>query len=146
MLCMKGLRLASGLDLVSVQRFARWLLYPERMMLKVFHPSEVEELRRRQAQNSHAAQQFLASRFAVKEALFKALSDAVRHGQKRVLPPFLALARATYLEASASGVPMLRPSIIAPWIAGAVCDVTVSLSHEACCAGAVVGILFEPKA
>ncbi|MDQ5890721.1 MAG: holo-[acyl-carrier protein] synthase [Candidatus Dependentiae bacterium] len=59
-----------GIDLVYIPRFTRWLSYSDNQLLTIFSCRELEECRRRTPKEA----EFLASRFAVKEAFYKALS------------------------------------------------------------------------
>lgn len=78
-----------GVDVAHVPRFARTLArFGERFLRRAFHPREVAELRARRPEDRAA---FLASRWAVKEAAFKAF-----HGH-RVLFPEMRIARAAAL-------------------------------------------------
>ena len=66
--------LGVGVDICKVARIKRLLdkgpYYHERFLTGVFHPTEVEEFRAKQAEQ--AGVEYLASRFALKEALVKA--------------------------------------------------------------------------
>lgn len=63
-----------GTDLVSIQRIGQLLSrHPERGMLHLLHPAEVQE-----AASAPAKERFVAKRFAAKEALAKALGTGLR--------------------------------------------------------------------
>jgi holo-[acyl-carrier protein] synthase len=67
--------LGLGLDLVHVPRFRSLLArYEHRFLRRAFHPTEVQEFRRLATEERRL--QYVASRWAVKEAAFKALSAA----------------------------------------------------------------------
>lgn len=79
-----------GVDVAYVPRFRQTLArFGERFLRRAFHPTEAAELRARRPEDRAA---FLASRWAVKEAAFKAF-----HGH-RVLFPELRVARGPSLD------------------------------------------------
>lgn len=61
-----------GVDTVEIERFARWHVYSEKTLLKLFSPAEIDYCR---AEPLYSAQRF-AVRFAAKEAAFKAITQA----------------------------------------------------------------------
>jgi len=65
--------IAIGTDIVAVDRFSKWLFYSERQLTVVFHASEIREYA--VLHDPIQKVQFLATRFAVKEAYYKALSS-----------------------------------------------------------------------
>jgi phosphopantetheine--protein transferase-like protein len=68
-----------GVDVAHVPRFRRTLArFGERFLRRAFHPEEVAELRARRPEDRAV---FLASRWAVKEAAFKAF-----HGHRVPFP------------------------------------------------------------
>lgn len=89
-----------GVDIVTTKRFEPWLLFSELRLGRLFHAIEVKEVLEKKTDKAL----YLASRFAVKEAFFKALS-AVQLDQG--LPPFLTLSRSIYLAKNRKGVPQL---------------------------------------
>jgi len=62
-----------GIDCVEVVRFKEWSTYQSEKLLKVFSKAELVELTR----DGGIPEQFFASRFAAKEAFYKALSAAL---------------------------------------------------------------------
>jgi holo-[acyl-carrier protein] synthase len=63
-----------GIDLVEVERVARSTeRYGDRFLRRIYHPRELEQTRGDRVQ-------YLAARFAVKEALFKALGTGWARG------------------------------------------------------------------
>jgi phosphopantetheine--protein transferase-like protein len=60
-----------GVDIVRVDRFEAWINYSEERLLKVFNMHEVEDFMH--AGDFQYKKQFLAGRFAAKEAFYKAL-------------------------------------------------------------------------
>eukprot|EP01051_Picozoa_sp_SAG22_P021962 SAG22_NODE_5068_length_1092_cov_1.901309_2_plen_187_part_01 len=66
-----------GIDIVHSCRVgALHDRYGERFLRRAYHPAEAEEFRQRAATNSARGAEFLASRWAAKEAIYKALSSA----------------------------------------------------------------------
>ena len=61
-----------GIDIVQVSRFNGWILKPHKILNKIFSESELK-----QAFSCENSSEFLASRFAAKEAFFKALSSVL---------------------------------------------------------------------
>ena len=69
--------LGIGTDLVNIDRFAGWHKYTDIQLRKIFVAAEVVQYQQFLAQGlSHQATTFLASRFAAKEAFYKALCAA----------------------------------------------------------------------
>lgn len=60
-----------GIDIVEIARFEKWMDYSYDQLLKVFSLEEISEFKILSSRESK--KQFLASRFAVKEAFYKAL-------------------------------------------------------------------------
>jgi holo-[acyl-carrier protein] synthase len=80
-----GMILGLGLDVVEVARIARvWKKFGARFAQKILHPGEMARLER----PGFAEVQFLASRFAVKEAAVKALGTGFSQG---ILPTDIAV-------------------------------------------------------
>jgi phosphopantetheine--protein transferase-like protein len=67
--------LGIGTDIVQVDRFESWLDYPQERLLKIFSPFELQECLA--ANHSDIVCQKLASRFATKEAFYKALNASI---------------------------------------------------------------------
>ena len=127
-----------GTDIVSVARFARWENYSDHVLLKIFHSTEVQQYRELLAIDGMRAIKFLASRFAVKEAFFKAVSDLSGRTYCVSSKPFLELARNVYLEKTSSGVPFFTSEVLEQLLPGFLVEASVSLAHEQCCVVAVV--------
>lgn len=72
-----------GIDAVDIYRFNYMQYWQDIRLQRIFTPSEIMHCR----QNSHMAASKLATRFAAKEAVYKALS------QITTPPPFLTLCR-----------------------------------------------------
>ncbi len=66
--------LGVGVDVAETSRFKEWKNYSREKLLKVFGKAELSYLDKEQGASS---EQFFASRFAAKEAFFKALSSAL---------------------------------------------------------------------
>lgn len=78
--------LGLGIDVVEVSRITRsWETFGLRFARKILHPDEVARLE----EMSVGKEQFLASRFAAKEAAVKALGTGFSEG---VTPPDIAVA------------------------------------------------------
>lgn len=81
--------LALGTDLVAPVRFIDWLDYPHDKLRTLFTETECAEFKRRKQELNHSKipsqrkdvllSQYLASRFAAKEAFYKALSWWLQH-------------------------------------------------------------------
>lgn len=65
----------SGIDMVYTARFMRWDQYNDNQLSTLFSKSEINNFH----QQGESGYQFLASRFAVKEACYKAISSACAH-------------------------------------------------------------------
>lgn len=64
-----------GTDLVRVSRIAGVLgRFGERFLRRTYHPSEIEQYRTRAEGNRQRGVEYLASRWAIKEAAYKVLS------------------------------------------------------------------------
>ena len=62
-----------GVDIAEIDRFKPWCSYSNEQLSRVFSPKELEQCKR----NGKLAADRLASRFAAKEAFFKALSASL---------------------------------------------------------------------
>lgn len=62
-----------GIDIVEVSRFEPWISYSKDKLSRVFSKHEIDYFM--QVNNADYKKQFLASRFAAKEAFYKALCD-----------------------------------------------------------------------
>lgn len=63
--------LGIGVDIVQVSRFNSWIDYSREQLLRIFSPEELENIF---SENSEFIVQRMASRFAAKEACYKAFS------------------------------------------------------------------------
>ncbi len=94
--------LGVGVDLVSLQRFEAWIDFSDKKLSRIFHQHEIEQFK-----SSEQKVTFLASRFAVKEAFFKALSAAcvrLHYNQKQF--SFLSLAPSIFVQSHEQGIPL----------------------------------------
>ena len=124
-----------GTDIVKNIRFDRWLRFSDAQLLRVFHPQEVAQFRVLLANDTHRATQFLASRFAVKEAFFKAYFSAASslRLQQLLRYPFLSLAHRLCALSQHGPVELfLDTPFELPF------SYQVSLAHEGCCSVATV--------
>ena len=139
--------LGIGVDLVEVARFRSWAHAPQQRLRRVFSAQELNDCRL--ADQTYDPTK-LASRFAAKEAVFKALS-ATLINLKKTQQTFslLTLCRLVDVTAPVWGVPVL----IVDWkaleaiIHQPIPSLTVhlSLSHEQACAVAYVVIELQDK-
>lgn len=124
-----------GTDIVKNERFAHWLGFSDARLLRVFHPQEVAQFRFFLRQDNARAIQFLASRFAVKEAFFKAYFSAMttfKQPPQRAIP-FLLLARRLRALSSQGPVELVLDIPLEFSF-----SYQLSLAHEECCAVATV--------
>jgi holo-[acyl-carrier protein] synthase len=124
-----------GIDSVEISRFASWTQYDAAQLQKVFSHEEIAYC----LELPSASAQRLAVRFAIREALFKALAPAM---QKKQIP-FFALCRAVRVLRNEQGVPELVVDFeaISKYIASEVASsITplVSLTHTKTIATAIV--------
>ena len=111
--------LAVGIDSVDISRFANWVEYPQKKLLRVFCQEEIDYCL---SVPTKSAERF-AGRFASKEALFKAFCQKNPH--KPV--PFLTFCRAVAVLPSAHG-PQVRATNALP---DQNIDAVVSITHTA---------------
>ena len=67
--------LGIGCDIVEISRFIPWCTYADTKLLQVFSMQEIQDAHTRNTPQDRAA--FYASRFAAKEAFYKALCNAL---------------------------------------------------------------------
>ncbi|MEI7580350.1 MAG: 4'-phosphopantetheinyl transferase superfamily protein [bacterium] len=130
----------TGIDIVFIPRFNSWLQYSPTQLATIFASTEITQLTKLLSQSTtdatqSIAMQFLASRFAAKEAFYKALSSAC--ADKKSITPFTFRAIARHIEIHADsrwGSPRLfldtknftaASGITLPRISS-----TISISHE----------------
>ena len=134
--------LGIGIDLVSVERFQRWTTYSPAQLARVF---SVDELRDSTDAAGVLDPAKLATRFAAKEAFFKALSAALVNLNKANKKfSLLWLCRHAHIALGIWGVPVL----VVDWAAIELLigsplpkiAVHLSLSHEKEYAVAIVSL------
>lgn len=122
-----------GIDIVNVDRFNEWHTYSPEQLRKTLSEQEIAYC----MSKPHPAQHF-ATRFAAKEAFFKALS--------MITPalPFLTVCKATEVVLNAAGRPELRVAWQAFSDQHSTYTIHCSLSHESSVACAVVIVEEKP--
>jgi len=122
-----------GIDLVHIPRFNNWTHYTDQQLATLFTVNEIAEFKTKGL--TQAA--FLASRFAVKEACYKAVSSLCAHHAELAIQPFSFRTIAPFIELHKDtqwGVPTIqinhdgffvKTGITLPLVA-----YSVSLSHE----------------
>lgn len=136
--------LGVGIDIVKVDRFKKWEYFSPEQLNRVFFASEVEEIDKK----NPGFATFLASRFAVKEAFFKALSSTlVTLGMTEYEFTLLFLCKCVRVVKKKWDVPMLQVNwdLIEEKIKRKLplLKVALSLSHERDYAVAYVVICIE---
>jgi phosphopantetheine--protein transferase-like protein len=140
---------AVGVDIVKTERFSHWRNYSEQALSKLFTAYEIDRY------TSHVkngqlekADQFLASRYAGKEAFYKAycsMLEGVLVMEQIQVAPFLTIA-SSFAICGYNGKKLqihvdwsaFMPEQLMP--AGGL-EVRASLSHEQCCSVAFVHIV-----
>lgn len=131
-----------GTDIVKTARFEGWQNRSDAQLLKVFHPSEVAMFRAFVFKDTPRAIQFLASRFAVKEAFFKVFSALPGSVKNQTNLPFLRLARMVRVVHGEQRQPHLPQELLDQLILFPV-QASLSLSHEECCCVAFVSVVVQ---
>ena len=124
---MTALVLGVGIDLVDLAEFRRICeefdasqAIPCAFVARTFTPAELA-----QARGRHDAWQYLAGRFAVKEAVFKAVAPLTREG--------FDLREVECLDASTGQPVVVMDGVLAEVYAGAgVSSILVSVTNETC--------------
>lgn len=124
--------LGIGVDIVQVNRFKFWIGCPEKQLLHVFSQPEIEHIF---SGTQELAMQRMASRFAAKEAFYKALSNTLTRFKKtEETISFLSSCKAVWVMSGSWDVPQLvvdwsffekRLAIKLPNL-----DTNLSISHE----------------
>lgn len=94
-----------GCDIVTISRFAGWESYTREKLAKVFTEQEIAEYA--QLTTTQAKVEFLASRFAVKEAFYKALCQYMTSQGQEKMPAFAQVRTLVQVQKTVSGVPIL---------------------------------------
>jgi phosphopantetheine--protein transferase-like protein len=124
--------LGIGVDLVEVGRFKSWLNYSEEQLLKIFSPSELEVIF---SGTQEIAMQRMATRYAAKEAFYKAFSAMlIKLNKTQKTITFMSICRAISVLPGYWDVPVLavdwkflEEKLVSkmPEV-----DINLSLSHE----------------
>jgi len=85
-----------GIDSVQINRFAHWSTFSRKQLERIFSPAEIDFCL---SVPIKSAERF-AARFAVREALFKAISQL----KTKTYVPFLTLCKLAHVERNAQGV------------------------------------------
>lgn len=88
-----------GIDSVEVERFARWVEWPRKKLLRIFSDYEITYC----LQNKLLSAQRFAARFAAREAFYKALTQYNPNHQI----PFLTLCKLIEVRSSTTQQPLL---------------------------------------
>ena len=95
-----------GVDCTTIERFNEWPSYSHEKLLKVFTRSELQE--GFDSDKTAHLPTFFASRFAVKEAFYKALSNLLLHHHNPFKPISFATCRqAVEVAKNNLGIPQL---------------------------------------
>lgn len=124
--------LGIGVDVVEVERFKTWVDYPLQQLLRIFSQSELDSIFNVETE---LRIQRMASRFAAKEAFYKALSATlVKLGKTRKKIHFIATCKAIKVKTIQWEIPTIdvnwkffeeRLEIKFPKF-----EINLSLSHE----------------
>ena len=138
-----------GIDLVRIKRFVAWRKYSQKALAKLFTEGEISSYNLfLKTEQFLKADQFLASRYAGKEAFYKAYCGLLEGdlGEDKVKAmPFLTIASSFAIL----GYSENKLQLYVDWqkllpdaleLADSLI-VRASLSHESCCSVAVVQIL-----
>ena len=97
--------LGTGVDIVDVARFDRWSSYPEQQLLRIYGQAELDACK---LKSGLFAPEKLATRFAAKEAFFKALCSALAlQGKTDKTFHFLSIAPLACVTQNSWNVPLL---------------------------------------
>ncbi|MFH0898470.1 MAG: holo-ACP synthase [bacterium] len=124
--------LGIGTDIVQVSRFQRWTTYSQEQLTRIYTPEELATCR--DEQGTYNIEK-LATRFAAKEAFFKALSSAlVTLGKTQTKFSLLAIAPAVSVQMGTWNVPKfsINLEMLEKIISVNLSDIAVdlSISHE----------------
>lgn len=122
--------LGIGIDIVEIARCADWHTFADAQLAKIFHPHEIAQIRSKTASE---APSFIASRFAVKEAFFKAYGSLCEHFEVASPQSLWRIAPLIYVASKPSGAPVLI-SDLSLWTKqplGTTIHTHLSISHEA---------------
>lgn len=95
----------TGVDIVDITRFQRWSSYPEQQLLRIFGQTELDACK---LESGLFTPEKLATRFAAKEAFFKALcSTLASQGKTKNTFHFLSIAPLVCVTQDSWSVPTL---------------------------------------
>lgn len=120
-----------GIDAVDIDRFERWNRYTDKTLLRIFSSQEIDYAKSQPIKTAER----LASRFAAKEAFYKALCASLENFDK----PFLVVCKHVSIADRSHGAPRLIVNWQALELSAKV--IQVSLTHTSHTAFAVVMIL-----
>jgi holo-[acyl-carrier-protein] synthase len=123
-----------GVDTVKNSRFVDWNRYSDIQLRRILHSVEVVSYRELLIKNEKKAVLYLASRFAVKEAFFKAYSSMIDHHSRPKLS-FLTISQRIFVGHNDSGAPVLN---LEQMSLDNLKNCSISIAHETCCSVAVV--------
>lgn len=117
-----------GIDAVDIKRFAHWHLYSRKMLSRIFASQEIDYA---QSNPTKSAERF-ASRFAAKEAFYKAACSRVEECNIS----FLTLCKYVSIDSSKNGAPLL----VINWtdLGLPQANALLSITHTSTCALAIV--------
>lgn len=110
-----------GVDIVSIERFNQWALYPNKKLRKLFTDQEIVYCKSIQIKS---AERF-ASHFAAKEAFYKALSASQIHLNKS----FLTICKIVEIKRDQGQAPIFMVSEKSLELLQNI-NILLSLSHE----------------
>lgn len=124
--------ISCGIDLVHIPRFERWTHYTDKQLATLFSVNEIKEFKTKGIRQAA----FLASRFAAKEACYKALSNwCALHNQ--TVPPFHFRTIAPFIELQKNnqwGAPTIKVNLNGflgkTGITLPLLEWSISISHE----------------
>ena len=119
-----------GIDLIEINRFNHWHTYSDQKLQRIFSPEEISYCR---ALPILSAARF-ATRFAAREAAYKACAAICTPARIS----FLQFARITMITIDRNAAPHITIKWDALGLASPLFQLTLSLTHTATTAGAVV--------
>lgn len=122
--------LGIGIDIVEVRRCAGWHEFADAQLAKIFHPHEIAQIR---SKIPSEAPGFIASRFATKEAFFKAYGSLCEHFDLTPPQSLWRIAPLIFVASKPSGAPLLvsDPHLWAQLPPETTIQAHISISHEA---------------
>lgn len=119
-----------GIDIVEIKRCIDWHTFADAQLAKIFHPYEIAQIR---SKKPSEVTTFIASRFAAKEAFFKAYGAFCEHYE--ITPPqsLWRIAPLIFVASKPSGAPALVSdlNLWAKLSPQTTIQKHISISHEA---------------